>query len=138
MWSHKFMSVARAACLSALVLVPLSGCGFRPLYGGVVGDIRRLELSQITVTPVDNRISHGLRNALLDRLTPNGEPPFPQYRLDFELIEQREGVAIQEDASVTRFNYRLNVTYELYDLGVGGSYPQGCCQNHCSIQCCRK
>lgn len=103
----------------------LSACGFQPLYGGVVGDIRRLELSQISVTPMQSRIGSNLRNALLDRLTPEGEPPYPQYRLDLKLTEQREGVAIQDDASVTRFNYQLIAQYELFDLGIGEVIHKG-------------
>lgn len=103
----------------------LGACGFHPLYGGVAGEIRVLELSQITVTPIQSRSGATLRNGLIDRLTPQGEPIFPQYRLDISLSETREGLAIQEDASVTRWNYELTAAYELFDLGAGEVVHRG-------------
>jgi LPS-assembly lipoprotein len=105
--------------IAILLALLLSACGFHPLYGGAIGEIRRLELSQVSVTPVQARLGQTLRNALIDRLTPGGEPGFPQYRLDIALKEAREGVAIQEDASITRYNYQLTAAYELFDLGTG-------------------
>ncbi|MFO1186869.1 MAG: LPS assembly lipoprotein LptE [Alphaproteobacteria bacterium] len=108
-----------AACLL------LAACGFRPLYGGPTGEIRRLELSQVAVTPIKTRLGQTLRNTLLDRMTPEGEPTYPQYRLDITLNEYKEGVAIQSDASITRYNYQLTGTYELFDLGAGKVIYQG-------------
>ena len=108
--------------MRGLVLVAsllLAACGFHPLYGGISGDVRRLELSQITVTPIESQLGSDLRNELIDRLTPDGEPPYPQYRLDVALHEFREGLAIQKDASVTRWNYQLTADYQLFDLGTG-------------------
>lgn len=110
--------------LAAFVLL-LSACGFHPLYGGIPGEIRRLELSQVSVTPIESRLGVTLRNALIDRMTPDGEPAYPQYRLDIRLTEFREGVAIQEDASITRYNYQLTGAYQLFDLGTGKIVYQG-------------
>jgi len=58
-------------------------------------------------------------------MTPDGEPGYPQYRLDIALKEFREGVAIQEDASITRYNYQLSGSYRLFDLGTGKVIYQG-------------
>ena len=101
------------------ILMFLTACGFHPLYGGPTGQIRRLELSQVEVTPIESRVGVELRNALIERLTPDGEPAYPQYRLDITMRETREGVAIQADASITRYNYQLLGHYELFDLGSG-------------------
>lgn len=103
----------------------LSACGFHPLYGGVSGEIRRLELSQVAVTPIESRLGLTLRNALIERMTPDGEPALPQYRLDVSLRELREGVAIQADASITRYNYFLTGTYRLSDIATGKLLYQG-------------
>jgi LPS-assembly lipoprotein len=103
----------------------LMGCGFRPLYGGATGEIRHLELSQVTVSPIKSRLGTNLRNALIDRLTPGGEPAYPQYRLDLAMSELREGVAIKTDASITRYNYQLTGDFELFDLATGKSIYKG-------------
>ena len=124
MWLAK---LKRAAVVSGAVAAiwSLTACGFQPLYGGVTGEIRSLELSQISVSPITVSPGNDLRNSLIDRLTPNGEPVYPQYRLDIALSESREGVAIQEDASVTRYNYQLTARYELFDLGLGETIHRG-------------
>ena len=103
----------------------LAACGFRPLYGGASGATRRLELSQIAVSPIESKLGTDLRNELIDRLTPSGEPGFPQYRLDLTLHEYREGLGIQPDASVTRWNYELTASYQLLDLGTGKVITKG-------------
>jgi LPS-assembly lipoprotein len=110
--------------LASLTLF-IAACGFHPLYGGATGDIRKLELSQIAVTPIESRTGSELRNELIDRLTPDGEPAYPQYRLDIALHEVREGLAIQKDASVTRWNYKLTGSYQLFDLGTGKVVTRG-------------
>ena len=111
--------------LALLSLILCAACGFHPLYGGVSGTVRRLELSQIAVTPIESRLGTNLRNELIDRLTPAGEPAYPQYRLDIALHELREGLGIQPDASVTRWNYQLTADYQLFDLGTGKVIAKG-------------
>jgi LPS-assembly lipoprotein len=111
--------------LLALFFLALAGCGFHPLYGGASGQIRRAELAQVQVTEIKSRLGSEMRNALIDRLTPDGEPVHPQYRLDVSLTEFREGVAIQQDASITRYNYQLTGNYKLVDLGTGKIVYEG-------------
>ncbi len=106
---------ARFAVVACAIV--LAACGFHPLYGGAPGEIRRLELSEVQITPIQSRLGVIMRNALIDRLTPDGEPAYPQYRLDVGLTEFREGVAIQQDASITRYNYQLTGNFKLVDLG---------------------
>jgi LPS-assembly lipoprotein len=108
-----------------IVVFALSACGFRPLYGGQAGAARRLELGQISITPIDSKNGIDLRNELIDRITPDGEPTYPQYRLDIKLHEYREGLGIQKDSSVTRWNYQLNAEYQLFDLGTGKVITKG-------------
>ncbi len=108
-----------------IVLFGLTACGFRPLYGGGPNSPRRLELSQIEITPINSKLGVDLRNELIDRLTPDGEPTYPQYRLDLVLHEYREGLGIQKDTSVTRWNYQLSADYRLLDLGTGKVITRG-------------
>ena len=106
-------------------LVSLAACGFRPLYAGGPNSARRLELGQITITPIESKLGVDLRNELIDRITPAGEPIYPQYRLDVKLHEYREGLGIQRDTSVTRWNYQLIADYQLFDLGTGKLITKG-------------
>lgn len=108
-----------------LALFSLAACGFHPLYAGGTKSPRRLELSQIEITPVQSKLGVDLRNELIDRLTPEGEPAYPQYRLDLTLHEYREGLGIQKDTSVTRWNYQLSADYKLFDLGTGKMITKG-------------
>jgi LPS-assembly lipoprotein len=110
---------------SLLSLLLCAACGFHPLYGGATGSVRRLELGQVAVTPIQSRLGTDVRNELIDRLTPSGEPSYPQYRLEITLHELREGLGIQPDASVTRWNYQLTADYQLFDLGTGKVITKG-------------
>ena len=108
-----------------LGLVTLGACGFHPLYAGGPNSARRLELSQISITPIASKVGVDLRNELINRITPEGEPMYPQYRLDLKLSEYREGLGIQKDTSVTRWNYQLVANYQLFDLGTGKLVTKG-------------
>jgi len=108
-----------------LALLSLAACGFHPLYAGGPNSSRRLELSQVTISPISSKVGVDLRNELIDRMTPDGEPIYPQYRLDIQLSEYREGLGIQKDTSVTRWNYQLAADYRLFDLGTGKMIARG-------------
>ena len=67
--------------LLIIVLVGLTGCGFRPLnHPRLAGGAVTTGLQSTTVEFIDDRIGQQLRNELLDRLNPYGEPDNPQYR----------------------------------------------------------
>lgn len=86
----------------------LNGCGFQPLYGHrSQGNSAPAQFAQIDVNPIGGRPGHHLRNYLIDRLSARGGNYKKQYRLDIALSERKDGLAIREDESVTRFNYRL-------------------------------
>jgi LPS-assembly lipoprotein len=101
----------RAALL--LMLLPLlAACGFRPLYGD-----RRLEpqLASIFVEPVADRDGYELRNTLIDLLGSDGRASGKAYRLKLTLNRSNQGVALQNDATITRYNDTLTVDYVLTD-----------------------
>jgi LPS-assembly lipoprotein len=93
----------RAAAIIASLL--LGGCGFHPLYGGMNGDMQGT-LSSIYVEPVPERI---------DLLDGPGTPGGASYRLKLGLTQTTQGIALQNDATITRYNDTLTVTYELFD-----------------------
>jgi LPS-assembly lipoprotein len=90
----------------------LAGCGFHPLYGDA-----RLEpqLASIYVEPVAERDGYELRNTLINLLASNGESGGKAYRLKLNLTETNQGVALQNDATITRYNDTLTVSYVLSD-----------------------
>ncbi len=110
-----------------LVASALSACGFSPLYGTREGGVRTAaELQQIQVVTIeDGRTGHDVYNALIDRLSPYGEPRDPDYQLRIRLNEEREGVAIERNASITRYNYQLVAQYSLLDVRSGNVIHEG-------------
>ena len=102
----------RAAAIIASLL--LGGCGFHPLYGGMNGDMQGT-LSSIYVEPVPERIGYELRNTMIDLLDGPGTPGGASYRLKLGLTQTTQGIALQNDATITRYNDTLTVTYELFD-----------------------
>jgi LPS-assembly lipoprotein len=113
--------------LAVLLAGMLGACGFQPLYGENAGGARTdAELERIQVVAVDDgRTGHDVYNALIDRLSPNGEPANPDYQLQVRLRERREGVAIERDASITRYNYQLLAHYSLIDMRSGNVIHEG-------------
>ena len=102
--------------LIAASMLLLAGCGFEPLYGvngGLTGPGQTLRT--IYVEPIPERVGYELRNHLLDILDASGEDAGTAYRLKLILREEPpQGVALQQDATITRYNYRLTAHYELF------------------------
>lgn len=95
-----------------LLCLGLSACGFHPLYGGGGPSSN---LSSIYVEPVSGGSGYELRNTLIDLLGSNGEARGKAYRLQITLDETAQGVALQNDAAITRYNDSLEVDYVLTD-----------------------
>ena len=110
------MKNSARAVLAAALALSLAGCGFRPLYAvGTTPEGMSTYFNQVFVEPIPGRQGVHLRNQLLDAMTPGGTPTNSAYRLAVELKDQKEGLAIQEDTQITRYNYTLIAKYELRD-----------------------
>jgi LPS-assembly lipoprotein len=104
---------AFASTVLLVALLPLlAGCGFHPLYGDA-----HLEpqLASIFVEPVPERDGYELRNSLINLLASNGQSAGKAYHLKMTLNESNQGVALQNDATITRYNDTLTVNYVLID-----------------------
>lgn len=100
-WSKHTLFVLACAGL-------LAGCGFQPLYGNrSQASSTPAQFARIDVNNIDGRPGHYLRNHLIDRLSARGGNYKKQYRLDVSVNDTKEGLAIRNDESVTRFNYKL-------------------------------
>jgi LPS-assembly lipoprotein len=113
----------RARALLALSCLLLAGCGFRPLYGVNDGSPRPGQsLASIYVEPIPERVGYELRNTLLDLLDASAQDGGTTYRLKLILTEERTtGVALQRDATITRYNYHLTAHYDLFTRDDGAA-----------------
>ncbi len=103
----------RAASIAVALL--LGACGFHPLYAGLNGGMDAT-LSSIYVEPMPDRLGFELRNTMIDLLDGPGTASGASYRLKLALSENTQGIALQNDATITRYNDTLMVTYELTDM----------------------
>ncbi|WP_439816342.1 LPS assembly lipoprotein LptE [Zavarzinia sp. CC-PAN008] len=106
--------VRAAALLTVLALgLLVSACGFRPMYGRVGNESIVQEFAGIEIPAQDARVAQRIRNSLLDHMTPRGQPDRPTYRLDMVPTVYIEGLGIQQDETITRFNIRIELAYKL-------------------------
>ena len=98
-------AVAFLACLL------LGACGFHPMYGNSLAP----QLSSVYVEPIAERDGYELRNSLIDVLQSDGDAAGKAYRLKISLNESSQGIALQNDATITRYNSRLEARYTLSD-----------------------
>src|ERR1700752_3492699 len=89
----------------------LAACGFHPLYGGATGPA----MASVFVEPIAERDGFELRNAMIDDLQSDGEERGKTYRLKIVLSESPQGIALQNDATITRYNNTLTARYTLSD-----------------------
>lgn len=112
------MWLSRKSAVVLLLLLLPGACGFQPLYRDKGANAHVLAaLAGIYVEPINGRTGQIVRNHLLDILTPRGVPSKPEFRLSVKLSEIKKGLAIEQDDSVTRYNYTLKASYFLKKPG---------------------
>lgn len=97
----------------------LAACGFRPLYGERAGGSAAVDLASVQISAIDDRLGQILRNDLIERLSPLGEPTSPRYGLRASLSESSAALAIQQDTTITRYDQRISVSFLLVELTTG-------------------
>lgn len=98
----------------SLATLSLAGCGYRPLYGSSPENTQvSSELANVRIGLIANRAGHRLRNHLLDRMNPGGEPSAPSYELSVNLDETRVDLGVRRDETRTRANLILTATFQL-------------------------
>ncbi|MCW5747393.1 MAG: hypothetical protein KIT36_14490 [Alphaproteobacteria bacterium] len=124
--SHKSPVTARG-CFVAVLALALAGCGFEPMYGERTGTPPagspadsgvQSDMLGTRVATIADRVGQVLRNHLVDRLNPQGEPAQPVYYLVVRLHEEKESVLTRSDEFSTATNLRLIADYDVRD-------PQG-------------
>lgn len=106
----------RRQILALAAGVPLTGCGFQPVYmptaGGSAGVAER-ELAAISVTRIPDRPGQLLRQALEARFAGAGEGVARKYDLSVSFGIAGEGIAILPDSSTTRIRATGSATWTL-------------------------
>jgi len=106
--------------IAALALAfAASGCGFHPLYGTSGATVETADkLASIYVAPIETpqRLGYELRNTLIDLFDASGRASQNAYRLHVTITAKSQGVAVTNDAAITRYNDMLNVDYTLTDI----------------------
>ncbi len=114
------MSLAKAVAVLSLTVM-LSGCGFRPIYATAEGESPVSRLVSVANVAAPETVAPYMIDALDARLgAVNGEKP--RYDLYVEAREGAERLAVQIDATVTRYNYRLSARYQVFDTETGESF----------------
>jgi LPS-assembly lipoprotein len=107
---------ARRSFLFALCAAALAGCGFEPLLARAGDSADAIEqLAAIRIEPIPDRSGQVLRNALLDRLTPQGQSAASRYVLRIRLQEPRQTILLRRDDIISRSSYSAQASYELRD-----------------------
>lgn len=108
---------SRLILLLLVVALGPVGCGFHPMYGksasAEIGGVA--ELAGIRVMVIEDRLGQQLRNALVQRITPAGEPGAAKYSLSVTATKMVEGLGHQKDAKATIGRFTLTTSFSLSD-----------------------
>ncbi len=122
----------RARAVLALVAASgLSACGFAPLYssasipGGAQAAFASIAVAEIAPTNDSDRVGIYVMRELDAALRAAGSEGAPAYVLSVTLTDERRGLAIQDDSSITRYNYRLAARWTLTPAGAAAPSAEG-------------
>jgi len=97
-----------------LLLLVLSGCGFRPLYESQgSAEAMRVQLYGVEVAPMPDRLGQVMRNRLLEWLDKSASPT---HRLEVTLDSSEEVFGIRPDESAAQEQVTLIASVRLVDL----------------------
>lgn len=112
-----------AAGLALAAALAAAGCGFAPLHGG--GAAAEAALGRVRIAPIADRPGQALRNQLLLRINPRGQPADPEYVLKVELAETRRDLGLRVDAAATRVALAVRARYALTGTADGREVARG-------------
>ncbi len=111
--------------LAVAALFFAASCGFEPLYvertsssqwyyDGKFDTSVKDEMASVKIELIQDRIGQLIRNDLLDKLTPKGEPKHAKYILSVTKINKQEiDQALRNDITATRKKVIYKVSYVL-------------------------
>ena len=99
-----------------LFLLPLIGCGFRPLYTSSTKSGAQTVFREVEIAPIKNREGQVLRNALIRHLYGSHAQKLAVYRLVTTLSEQKLFFAVKKNAFATRANLIIASNFTLFRI----------------------
>lgn len=102
-----------------IVLLMLTACGLRPLYGNADSGARAT-LASVQVGPIEGQAGWLVSTALKDRLAAV-DGGAARYRLDVKLDDSITGLGVRRDDSISRERRTLRARYQLVDLASGAT-----------------
>lgn len=111
-----------AAGLALAAALAAAGCGFAPLHGGGGAEAA---LARVRIAPIADRPGQALRNQLLVRINPRGQPADPDFVLKVELAETRRDLGLRVDAAATRVALAVRARYALTGAADGRTLARG-------------
>ena len=108
----------RVISLVAAAAIVLGGCGYRPLYGdrgAASGANVRERMAEIKILGIADRRGQVLRNYLLDRMNPAGEPAQARYTMSVITSEITRITDSRADGTATRSDLVVSARFTLRD-----------------------
>lgn len=112
------MSWSKALLVVGLLALGPVGCGFQPMYAkpqGQAASPASTQLAGIYVAGIEDRSGQILRNALVQKINPLGEPRQRLYKLTIKLSASQEQLAESSDGKATLGRYFVRATFNLTD-----------------------
>ncbi len=112
------MSSFKNFCAISCLLLTLSSCGFRPMYGdeGAAEAVTQSNKSLVEIANIPDRDGQQLRNLLIDRLYLKGRPADAPYILTIAPLQTHTThLGIRKDATSTRAMTEISSVMTLKD-----------------------
>ncbi|HWL69772.1 MAG TPA: LPS assembly lipoprotein LptE [Geminicoccus sp.] len=107
-------AVRRRSLLVLPAGLALAGCGFQPLYGEFsAGQDVRAELASVNVIVPHGRLGQTLKAALATDLNPSSLQVPADYDLAISIGRTTKALAIQLNATITRYDLILDAVFSL-------------------------
>lgn len=109
-----------AGLLVATLVFVTGACGFRPLYGDrATGKSVSSDFATVEIRPISNRTGQILRNELIDRMNPDGQPSGARYTLEVTTHVSKQTLGIRIDETATRANMHFSAEFGLREVSSG-------------------
>jgi len=130
--TKSLMLFCKIATLCSLLFV--AACGFEPLYYSTQSSRNPGPLlTTVKINAIADREGQTLRNNLVEKLNPQGEPENPRYTLSVKLTEAQKDLGIESDTSATFSRLQVSGSFALRNLETGNTVFRGISQSSVSF-----
>ena len=118
---------SKSVLMAGILTLGLTGCGFEPMYAkrGAQTSAISDELAGIRVAGIEDRQGQILRNALISRMNPLGEPARQTHTLEVILNTSQENMAERSDGKASLGRMQITANFRLTSAGAKSSSYSG-------------